>query len=296
MQKPLNPYVQLHGLIVIWAFTAILGRLIHLSALEIVVYRTLIATLGMWMLVYWNKLSLNVSARSIAAMTGVGALIALHWITFFLAARLSNISICLAGLATTSFWTSIIEPLVNRKKIQWYEPILGLLSMAGIMIIFETVYDRYIGLILAVISALLAAVFIIYNGLLIKHHHHHVISFYQMLGAFLTSVLVIPVFGVLMNESFSFDVSLMDWVYLFILGTVCTVFAYSHSVKLMEQLSAFAVNLTVNLEPVYGIILAVLFFRSEEKMSVSFYLGASLVLISILIYPILQKRLSNSLK
>ncbi|MDP4679580.1 MAG: DMT family transporter, partial [Cyclobacteriaceae bacterium] len=210
-----------------------------------------------------------------------------HWILFFLAARVSNVSICLAGMATTSLWTSILEPLILKRKVKIYEPILGLIAILGISVVFSAVIDQYLGFLIAVFSALLSSIFTIINGRLVKKNDHFVISFYQMLGACLFTLvfmLIYSNFFVLKSVEWSLNQS--DFLYLGILAVVCTVYAYSVSIKLMHKLSAFAINLTINLEPVYGIVLAVLIFGNSEYMGSSFYWGTLIILISVLLYPV----------
>ncbi len=284
-----SAYLQLHFTVVIWGFTAILGRLLTLAPTDIVLYRTLIASMGMYTLLRWKGIGVTIPRRDLLKILGTGMLISIHWITFFLAARVSNISLCLAGLATASFWTSLIEPMFNKRKIRLYEVILGLLSVAGISIVFRTTIDAPWGLVIAIISAILSAVFTVINGKLIQRHNHYTITFYEMVGAFLGTVLILPMLVAGFEQPWPELMVGLDWGYMLILSLICTVYAFSIGVKLMKQLSAFAINLTVNLEPVYGIIMAVLLFSDEEKMEWNFYAGTLIVLISVLLYPVARR-------
>ncbi|MFY0627151.1 MAG: EamA family transporter [Reichenbachiella sp.] len=286
----LSAYLQLHFIVLIWGFTAILGRLINLSPVEIVLYRTLIAVIGIYFLLKLKGMPVNLNRNDALPILGTGILIALHWVTFFLAARVSNISICLAGLATTSFWTSMIDPLINKRRIKFYEPLLGLFSVVGIVIVFNASIDSYVGLVIAIISAILSALFTVINGRLIKKQNHYTITYYEMIGAFLTTVVLLPFYQLIYaDQPFRWITNGMDIFYLLILGLICTVYAYSVGVKIMHKLSAFTINLTINLEPVYGIIMAVLLFSSEEKMGSNFYIGTSIIMISVLLYPLVRK-------
>ena len=260
-----------------------------MGPVEIVLYRTLIASVGMYVLLKWKGIDLNVPRKDLLLILATGVIISLHWITFFLAARVSNISLCLAGLATASFWASLIEPLFNKRKIRFYESVLGLVSVAGISIIFQSTIDNYWGLIIAIISAILSATFIVINGRLIQKHNHYTITYYEMVGAFMGTVLVYPFLSSGSGVDMPSLISGMDVVWMLILSLVCTVYAFSIGVRLMNQLSAFSINLTVNLEPVYGIVMAVLLFREEEQMGTNFYMGTGLVLISVLMYPVIRR-------
>ena len=285
----IGAYVQLHFLVLIWGFTAILGRLLTLGPVEIVFYRTLLASIGLFGLLKWKGISYAIPRKDFIAILGTGFIIALHWITFFLAARISNISLCLAGLATTSFWTSLIEPAFNKRKIKFYESILGLVSVAGISIVFQSSIDSYWGLVVAILSAILSALFTVINGRLILKQNHYTITFYEMIGAFLGAMLVFPFLTQKSDNWFPSLISGMDVVWMLVLAGICTVYAFLIGVKLMKQLSAFSINLTINLEPVYGIILAVLLFREEEHMDLNFYIGTGVVIISVLLYPVIRK-------
>lgn len=265
-------YLHLHFLVVLWSFTAILGKLISVPPVEIVFYRTLFACVVLLVVVKLRGQSLNPGRVNITSILATGCVIALHWILFFLGARVSNISICLAGMATTSLWTSLLEPLYFRRKIRIYEPVLGIVAIVGISVVFDAVIDQYLGFLIGVASALLASVFTIINGQLVKKTNHYVISFYQMLGACLFILVFMPVYGHLNGgNGIQWALSTTDVMYLVILSVVCTVYAHSKSIKLMHKLSAFSLNLTVNLEPVYGILLAVAIFGNSEHMGPSFY-------------------------
>ena len=284
-------YLHLHFLVLIWGFTAILGLLITIPPVEVVFYRTLISAVGLGMLMFVNKLSFSIGRNEIIYLLLTGSLIAGHWILFFASARVSTASVCLAGMATTSFWTSLLEPLMLKKRIKWYEVFLGLIVVVGLYVIFHFEFDHAIGLLLALISAFLAALFTVINARFAKVHHHHTITFYEMSGAFISIVLFFPVYKVLFaeNHHINLHVSYSDIFYISILAIICTVYAYSASIEIMKKISAFSINLTVNLEPVYGIILAVLIFGEKEKMHTGFYIGAVIILLSVLAHPFLNK-------
>jgi drug/metabolite transporter (DMT)-like permease len=288
-------FFMLHLIVLLWGFTAILGVLISIPSVEIVFHRTLLAALGLGIILLFRKHSFSIGRIEIVKMLATGLLIAAHWILFFGAAKVSTASICLAGMATTSLWTSIIEPIMTNRKIKFFEVALGLVVIFGLYIIFRFEFDHVLGLSMALGSALLAAVFTVINGKFTKRHHPYMINFYEMVGAFLGTVLFLPFYSMYMTDGIGLQLTPtgMDFIYILILALLCTVFAYSVSIELMKRISAFFLNLTVNLEPVYGIILAVIVFGEKEKMSEQFYIGTLVILLSVLSYPILNRLLQR---
>jgi drug/metabolite transporter (DMT)-like permease len=275
----------------LWGFTAILGKLISLPPVELVFWRTLLASLGLAVLLAVRGQSWRVPLGAAVRLLSVGALVAIHWITFFLAARLSSVSVCLAGMATLALWTSLLEPLLLWRRVRAYEVGLGLLTMVGLYLVSQAEFDQLLGLGVAILSAGLSALFSVLNSKLVKQHSPVRLTFYEMTGACLAILVFMPVY----SRYFTVGAGLrlvpasLDWVWLLLLAGVCTVYAFSSSVELMKRLSAFVVNLTINLEPVYGILLAVLIFGQQEKMSLGFYLGTLVILFSVLIHPVLDQ-------
>lgn len=289
MNATLKDYLMLHFIVLIWGFTAILGLLISLPAIELVFYRTLIAAVGVAGLFFWKKKKLLLPVPDMLKVAGVGFVIAVHWVLFFWSARVSTASVCLAGMATTSLWTAFVEPIFNRAKIKWYEVGLGFMVIVGLLVIFSFESGYWLGLSMALVSSLMAAVFSVLNGKLAHRHNPYQITFYEMAGAFLFTVLFMPVYSqFITGNGLNLQWAGYDWFWLFLLGGICTVYAFSVSVELMKRLSVFSINLTVNLEPVYGIILAVLIFGESEKMTPQFYMGTVIILVSVLTYPVLN--------
>lgn len=283
-------YLLLHFIVMIWGFTAILGLLISLPSLELVFYRTLIATIGVLVVMLVRKKSISVPLPELLKIAGVGVLISLHWIFFFWSARVSTASVCLAGMATTSLWTAFVEPMVNRTKVKWYEVALGLLVISGLLVIFQFESGYWLGLAMALVSAFLGALFSVLNGRLTMRHTPYQITLFEMGAACLFALLFMPIYAKFLTEGNPIQWAWkdLDWLWLLLLGGVCTVYAFSVSVDLMKRLPVFSINLTINLEPVYGILLAVLIFGEKEKMTPQFYLGTLIILVSVLIYPILN--------
>lgn len=289
-QGTFRDYLMLHFIVMIWGVTAILGLLISLPALELVFYRTLIAAVGVAFVAFLRNKELKVSGPELLKIIGVGVLISLHWIFFFWSARVSTASVCLAGMATTSLWTAFVDPLINRTKIKWYEVALGLMVISGLLVIFQFESGYWLGLSMALISALLSALFSVFNGRLTMRHNPYQITFYEMGAASLFALMFMPIYAEFLNDGQPIQWAWQgnDWFWMLILSGVCTVYAFSVSVELMKRLSVFTLNLTINLEPVYGIVLAVLIFGEKEKMTPQFYLGTLIILISVLIYPVIN--------
>jgi len=284
--------LRLHLLVVIWGFTAILGRLISIPPTEVVFYRTLLAALGLAFLLFRKKESILLQKGGIIRYLSIGILIAAHWILFFASARVANISVSLAGMATSSLWTSFLEPVILRRKIYFHEVILGMLVIGGLYMIFHFEFDHALGLSLGIGSAFLHALFSVLNSKYTKGHHHHLITFYEMTGACLAIAIFFPFYSLyIVQGPLELVPQANDWLWLLLLALVCTVYAYSQWVELMKRMTAFTTNLVVNLEPVYGIILAFIIFGETEKMAPGFYLGTSVILISVLLYPFVDKRL-----
>ncbi len=274
--------------------TASLGLLINLDPLFLVFYRTGISAL--LFLILFKSASLEVNNSKLnGKIIGTGFILAAHWITFFLSARVSNASICLAGMATTSIWTSLFDPIIRKRRFSFYEVFFGLLGAGGLWIIFEFEASLSMGLALALVSALLAALFTIFNAQFIKSENPYRISFLEIASASVSSLLFILIFQGVTGENLApvLPGSISDIIYLLILAGICTVYAFSQSVEIMKRVSPFSFNLAVNLEPVYGIILALLLFQEKEFMSAQFYLGGTLILGSVLLFQILARRLKD---
>ncbi len=281
-------YLHLHLIVFIWGFTAVLGRLISLDALPLVWFRMLFAELFIFFYIRIKKIPIKLPKRTILKFLVAGLIIALHWFTFFRAIKVSNVSITLACLSTGAFFTSLIEPIFFKKKIIWYEIFFGLIVVFGLSILFHVEGKYREGIILALTSAFLSASFAVINSKFIKDNNATVISFYELSGG----VLFFSIF-LLFSNSFNanfFQLTTSDFVYLMILSSVCTAYAFIASTAVMKFLSPYTVMLTINLEPIYGIILAVLVFKDKEQMSYEFYIGALIILITVLLNGILKSR------
>ncbi|MBT8312709.1 MAG: DMT family transporter [Flavobacteriaceae bacterium] len=282
----LRSYLLLHLIVFIWGFTAILGKLISIDALPLVWYRMGIASLLILAYIRFRGISLKVSRKTFFILLIAGITIASHWVTFFMAIKVSNVSIALATMSTGALFTALLEPVWYGRRFIPYELFFGVLVILGLLLIYNVNTEYGFGILLALVSAFLGAVFTLINGQLIKVHKPATISFYELsFGAlFLSLVLGIQ------NEfdAAFFNMATMDWIYLMVLASVCTAFAFIASVKVMRFVSPYTVMLTINMEPVYGILLAFFIFGESEKMNILFYLGALVIIATVVANGIIK--------
>ncbi|WP_457615467.1 DMT family transporter [Lutibacter sp.] len=284
----LKNYLHLHFLVFIWGFTAILGALISLDAIPLVWYRMFFAVLMVMGYLIFKKKPLKIPLKTLLKFLFGGIVIAVHWIAFFSSIKVSNVSIALITLSTGALFTSLIEPIFFKRKLNLLESFFGIIVMSGLYIIFSVEGEYVLGIVYALIASFLSALFSVLNGIYIKQYKAEVISFYQLLFG----VLFISAY-ILVSSEFTiedFYISTSDIIYLFVLSSICTAYAFVVSVKIMKYLTPYTVMLTLNLEPIYGIILAVIIFGEKEKMSPSFYLGASIILITIIVNGIIKSK------
>lgn len=285
-------YFKLHFIVILWGFTAIIGLLIKLSFIELVFYRTLIATGALAIIMLYTGESFKIGNKEAMKLILTGSTIAIHWLLFFGAARYSNASVSLIGLSTTTLWTAFIEPTVYKRKISFLEVVFALVVILGLYVIYKDEFEYGLGLAMSIGAAILAAIFVVLNHKFVRRHHHATIVFYEMLGAWLTTI---P-FLWLLSKPDEPILSLPDWSdfgLLLILALVCTVYANAEATKLLKKFSAFASNLVITMEPVYGILLALLFFGESERMNLSFYLGTLIITGAVIIYPLLLKKITR---
>lgn len=292
----LQYYLHLHFIVFIWGFTAILGKLISIESIPLVWYRMLLAVFFIAIYFVWKKKTFALEKKAMLKFAFLGVVIALHWITFFKAIKVSNVSVALVTMSTGAFFTSFIEPFFFKRRIKPVEILLGCIVIVGLYIIFNFETQYTWGIIYALISSLLSALFSVLNGLYVKKYDANVISFYQLLFGVLFVTVFLGIQGKFTLEFFQLPA--MDWLWLFILSSICTAYAFIASVKLMKHLTPYTVMLTINLEPVYAIILALLVFGEKEEMNSGFYLGALIVLGVVLLNGILKNagKIKNKLK
>ena len=287
-ESKLKNYLLLHFIVFIWGFTAILGALKNLDAVPLVWYRMSLAVIFIVLYFIIKKKSFKVDGRGILKFFVTGVIIALHWIFFFKAIKVSNVSVALVTMSTGAFFVSLIEPVFFRRKIKPLEIIMGLIVVFGLYIIFSFQSQYKLGIIYALIASFLSALFSVFNGLFIKEYSGGTISLYQLFFG-----VVVISFYLFFTNSFSvsfFEIAKLDWLYLVILSSVCTAYAFIASVNVMKFISPYTVMLTINLEPIYAIILALFIFGEKEKMNLEFYFGAFIVLFVVLLNGIIKNK------
>jgi len=285
-------YIKLHIAVLLFGFTAILGDLISLSALSLVWWRVFLTSISLLFLIQFGRNLKLLPRRLILQYMGIGVLVALHWITFFGAIKYSNASICLVCMATTSFFTAFLEPAILKQKIKGYEILLGLLIVPGMMLVVNNIdYALMVGVWSGLISAFLAALFGTLNKKLVDKAPPFEITFLELGSAWLFICLLMPFY--LNSSDASFMPTSSDMVYLLILALLCTTLAYVLALVALKHISAFAANLTVNLEPVYGIILAWLILNESDELTSGFYLGCAMILLAVFSYPFIKSKLEK---
>lgn len=275
-------FLQLHTAVFLAGFTAIFGKLIGLNEGLLVWYRMLLTACALALLSGKKKIVPVLSPKETLRLFGVGGIIAFHWIFFYGSVKYGNISIAVVCLSASGFFSALLEPFIIGRKIAMVELLLGLLSMAGVLIIFDFHPHLQTGVVLGILSALGSALFPIFNKKLVDRYDPETLTFYEMTGGFLLLSLLMP-FYLRFNNGYYFWPTINDCLYLLILVLVCTVLCFHLQFRALKHISAFTVNLSYNLEPVYGIILAFLFFRENESLHRYFYLGVALILLSVVL-------------
>ncbi|WP_316802840.1 DMT family transporter [Pedobacter nototheniae] len=278
----------LHLTVFVWGFTGVLGKVISIDAVPMVWYRVLIATTTLlaWFLI--TKTNLKITRKQFIQFFLTGGIVAIHWIFFFHAIKVSTVSVTLVCLSSFTLFTAILEPLIKKQPIFMGDILVGLLIIAGIYLIFKFESQYTLGIIFGLLAAVASSLFSTINSTLVQKSEPSIIGFYELIGGLFWITLYRLYDGSLLQTHF--NLSLKDWFYLAILGTLCTSVAYVAGVSVMRTLSAFRVALVTNLEPVYGIILAFIFFKNKEQMTGGFYIGAVIILASVFLYPIYKNR------
>lgn len=278
-----------HFIVFIFGFTAILGSLISLNSYQIVWFRVLIAALTIIVVIKILKKSIQISLSQLLMLVFCGFLISLHWVFFFKAIKVSNVSVTLSIISLGAFITSFLEPFFYKKKIVKYEVFFGIIVAAGTIIVFRTQLHYFEGIIYALIAVLFSVFFTLINGKIINYLPSLTISFYELSSGFL-----IISFILLLRGDFSIElikITKDDLLWLLILGTICTAYAFVISVDVMKYLSPYTIMISINMEPIYGMLLAYLILGENEKMSSLFYVGFFLIFFSIIMNGYLKLRI-----
>ncbi len=274
-------YLQLHLAILLWGFTAILGKLILLDEGLLVWYRMGISSISTLLFVLISKSSLKISKQEFIRLVGISFLITLHWITFYGAIKASNVSIAISCFSSIALFTALINPVINKVKINKIEIVLGLGVIAGIGIIFSIHQLYWKGILLSIISAFLGALFTVLNKNVSEKIEPATITFYELFFGFTLLTFALPLwFGI--NHTELVIPTNIDWIYLIILAVLCTTVPFTLSMHAIKKLDAFTMNLSLNLEPVYSIILAIILFNENEAVGYSFYVGTGIILLTVM--------------
>ncbi|HTN18699.1 MAG TPA: DMT family transporter [Chitinophagaceae bacterium] len=292
--------LQLHIAVLLWGFTGVLGKLISLDAPMLVWYRMLLTALFVLAILLWSGKWLRVPAAGVRSLSLIGGLMAAHWIAFYAAIKFSNASIALVCLSTSSVFTSLLEPLMNKTKYNVKELALGMLALAGMYLIYSFQQLYGLGILLGIIAALLSSVFTIYNKRIAHQYPVRTMVFYEMSTGFIIITALLPLLYYYVPETVFIPAqagladimqglpgSLMslqnDWIWLIVLALCCTVWAQTLALNALKQLSSFTITLTVNMEPVYGILLAILIYREDKDLNAGFFAGMGLICLSVVL-------------
>lgn len=286
-------YLELHIAVFLWGFTAILGRLIELSALSLVWWRVLLTSISLVFIIRLGKGFQKIPRRNILQFAFAGSLTGLHWLTFFGAIKLSNASVTLVCMATCAFFTALLEPFILRTRVKWWELFTGFLIVPGMALIVENVdVSMHTGIWVGLLSSLLAAVFSILNKKWIQNAEPYSITLIEMTSAWLLLSLFLP-FYLHRETDAAILPSFKDFGLLLTLALLCTTLTWVLALRALKHITAFASTLTVNLEPVYGIFLAWILLGEHKQLSSGFYWGVLLILAVVFSYPLLSGLLAK---
>lgn len=282
-------YIQLHLSIFLWGFTGIFGRGIDLSEGVLVWYRLFITVIILLMMAWWNKNFQIVRGPKLMRLSYIGFIVALHWLFFYGAIKYSNASIGLSCLSTISVFTCLLDPLINKKKIHFGEMALALMSAFGMLLIFKVQEIQRTGIILGLLAAFLSSYFTILNKKLSAELPSETITLYELGSGLLWLTLLMPIYLWLFPASQLLP-SGKDWILLPVFCIFCTVIPFNLSLKALQKLSAYTSNLSINLEPVYGILLAFIFFHEQTELKTGFFIGTAIILLAVVLFMIMKHR------
>lgn len=275
-------FLQLHAAIFLAGFTGILGRLIELNEALLVWYRMMFASIALLILFFSTKKISKTNLHDASVLMGIGGIIALHWVTFYGSIKYANVSVSLVCFSAIGFFSAILDPLISKRKFEWMELLLGCMVIIGIYLMFHFDPRFRIGILFGIISSLLAAIFPILNKKMMQKHQPETITLYEMSGGFLILTVLLP-FYLTYSPTQQMLPTSADFLWLLVLSLFCTVLAFNLSVRSLSKISPFTVNLSFNLEPVYGIALAFIFFKEYKEVGLSFYIGIAIIFLTVVI-------------
>ena len=274
--------IQLHVAVFLAGFTAILGKLITLNEGLLVWFRLLITVVTLGSVLVFKKQLQRIPLKDVLKIFAVGVIVALHWVTFYGSVKYANVSVALVCFSATGFFTAFFEPLILKRKISFVEVGLGLIAISGIYIIFDFHPQYKLGIIFGIISAVGSSLFPIYNKKLLITYTPKILTLYELGGGLLALTLIVPFYLMQFPATYYLPTG-TDWFWLLILAWLCTVLSFDLQLNALKKISAFTANLTYNLEPVYGIILAFIFFKENENLHGQFYIGVMLILLAVVL-------------
>lgn len=287
MNKGINKhYLLLHIIVFIWGFSPVLGRFINTDAYQLVWFRVLITVAVMFLYLKFTKQALKISSKHFLQLSGIGVIIMVHWLAFYGAIKASNISVTMVAFSTGTLFSSIIEPVFFKRQIRFYEVMIGLIIMGGIALIFSIETEYWLGIVLGIAAAFTSSLFGVFNGIMAHKLSPGIVSFYELSAALVSLSLFLAFNGNFKPEFFVLDN--YSIIGLLLLSLVCTVFPFIASVNLSKYISPYTIVLTVNLETVYGIIWAILFYNENKELKPTFYVGVLVILLAIFLNSYLK--------
>lgn len=275
--------LQLHTAVFLWGFTGVLGRAITLDSTMLVWWRLLITAVSLWVLYVAMGKARKMEWRGALKIALIGTVLALHWVCFYASIKLANVTIALTCLSTTALLAALIEPLILKKRFDAFEIFLGLFAIAGILIIYNTHIQFSTGIIIGLLSSFLTVLVSVLNKGIVDKHNPENITLYQLTGGFLGLTILLPVFQLFFPEKWVAPTP-WDWVWLVVLSWLCTILTFFLYIRALKKVSAFTVNLTLTLEPLYGIILAFLLYQENKLFSQWFYVGFALIALAVVLH------------
>lgn len=287
-------YLQMHFCILLWGFTAILGKLITLNEGLLVWYRMFFSGLSTLIFLFAIKKFKRITLKELLHICGVGFIVTLHWITFYGAIKASNVSIAISCFSSIALFTAIIDSALHRKFPRTEEIVLSISVMIGVYIIFAFQQLYLKGIVLSLCSAFLGALFSILNKKLLDKHDGALITFYELSSGFVVLTLLLPFYLQLTGYEFQW-LDKSNFIYLLILSIVCTTLPFTLSLYALKKLDAFTMSLSVNLEPLYSIILAIILFHENKMMNIGFYVGSVIIILSVVMHGVYRYRKARKL-
>lgn len=273
-------FVQLHVAVFLAGFTAILGKLILLNEAVLGWYRLLITVIILAALMWLKNELHRISFKDLFKISTVGLLIAIHWVSFYGSIKYANVSVALVCISASGFFTAIFEPLILKKKMVLVELLIGLVAISGIYLIFDFYPQYKLGIIFGIISSIGSAIFPILNKQLLHRFTPRILTLYELGGGLLILTFLLP-FYLSQFKTDHYIPSCPDWGWLLVLSVLCTIIGFDLQLNALKKISAFTANLTYNLEPVYGILLAFIFFQENKAFHLEFYLGLGLIMLAV---------------